>query len=226
MSRETMSRSRVPTTSNNFVTEWSRIGLRVSNIDLWDARMPDPHFVSSEPLRIVVQGASGSGKSSLATALAASLGVPQLELDSIYHQPGWSSLDVVEFRRLVSLFADEPAWVVDGNYSQVRDLLWSRANIIAFIDLPRRVVIARLVKRTLRRMLRRENLWNGNRESLRNLVSTDPVRNIILWSWLTHAKYHEVVPNEAKRHASHARVLTLQTASEVEAFLRTVRSFD
>lgn len=178
-----------------------------------------------ESLRIVVQGASGSGKSSLATALADSLGLPQLELDSIYHQPGWTSLDVGEFRRLVSAFAAEPAWVVDGNYSQVRDLLWPRANIIVFVDLPRRVVMARLIKRTLRRMLHHENLWNGNRESLRNLVSIDPARNIILWSWFTHAKYHDVVPNEAREHASHAKVLTLHTAREVQAFLRNVRTF-
>lgn len=179
-----------------------------------------------EPLRIVVQGASGSGKSSLATALAASLGIPRLELDSIYHQPGWSPLDVGEFRRLVSSFTEEPAWVVDGNYSQVRDLLWSRANVIAFIDLPRRVVMVRLIKRTLLRMLRHENLWNGNRESLRNLLSRDPVQNIILWSWLTHAKYHEVVPNEARRHARHAKVMTLRTSREVQAFLKKVHSFD
>jgi adenylate kinase family enzyme len=178
-----------------------------------------------ESLRIVVQGASGSGKSSLATALADSLGVPQLELDSLYHQPGWTYLDVGEFRRLVSAFASEPAWIVDGNYSQVRDLLWPRANIIVFVDLPRRVVMARLIKRTLRRMLRHEDLWNGNRESLRNLVSIDPARNIILWSWLTHAKYHDVVPDEAREHASHAKVLTLHTAREVRAFLQNVRTF-
>jgi len=176
-------------------------------------------------LRIVVQGASGSGKSSLATALAAHLAIPRLELDSIYHQPGWTSLDVVEFRRLVSEFAARSAWVVDGNYSQVRDLLWSRANIIAFVDLPRRVVMARLIKRTFRRMLRHEELWNGNRESLRNLVSTDPARNIILWSWLTHAKYHHVVPNEAREQARQATVLTLQSSREVQTFLRNVRTF-
>lgn len=188
--------------------------------------MRDVPSIDPEPLRIVVQGPSGSGKSSLATALAGALGVRQLELDSIYHQPEWASLEVGEFRRLVSSFAAEPSWVVDGNYTQVRDILWSRANIIAIVDLPRRVVMTRLIKRTLRRMLRHEDLWNGNRESLRNLFSSDPVQNIILWSWLTHAKYHEVVPNEARRHASHAKVMTLHTSKEVQSFLQNVRSMD
>jgi adenylate kinase family enzyme len=187
--------------------------------------MSESPIVEFEAPRIVVQGASGSGKSSLAATLAVSLGVPHLELDSIYHQPGWTSLDVGEFRHVVSVFATQQSWVVDGNYSQVRDLLWSRANIIVFVDLPRRVVMTRLVIRTLRRILRHEDLWNGNRESLRNLVSTDPLKNIILWSWLTHAKYHDVVPDEARRNASHANVVTLRTPSDVQAFLRKVASF-
>jgi hypothetical protein len=85
--------------------------------------------------------------------------------------------------------------------------------------------MTRLVIRTLRRILRHEDLWNGNRESLRNLVSTDPLKNIILWSWLTHAKYHDVVPDEARRNASHANVVTLRTPSDVQAFLRKVASF-
>jgi hypothetical protein len=69
-------------------------------------------------------------------------------------------------------------------------------------------------------MVRREELWNGNRESFRNLISRDPMQNIILWSWLTHAKYHEVVPGEAKRYAAHARVVTLSTSKDVQSFQR------
>jgi len=43
--------------------------------------------------RVSVVGVSGSGKTTVARALAARLGVPHVELDAIYHQPGWTGLD-------------------------------------------------------------------------------------------------------------------------------------
>jgi len=175
---------------------------------------------STAPQRIVVQGASGSGKSTLARALALSLGVPYLELDSIYHLENWTALDVDTFREQVSIFAAQPRWVSDGNYRAVRDLLWDRADVILFIDLPRYRVIAQLLRRTIRRGLRREELWNGNRESLRNLISRDPERNVVLWSWNTHARYHEIVPDEARAAAPHAEVKVLHGPKEVDALRR------
>src|SRR5665213_2441112 len=77
--------------------------------------------------RIAVHGASGSGKTTLAAALATRLGVARTELDGLYHQPGWTQLPTDEFRSAVAEVVDGPGWVVDGNYRQVRDLVWARA---------------------------------------------------------------------------------------------------
>ena len=79
--------------------------------------------------------------------------------------------------------------------------------------------MTRVTKRTLLRIVKRERLWNGNRESWRNALSRDPLRNIILWSWNSHAKYHETVPGEAKEFAGPDRVVILSSASEVRRFL-------
>ena len=170
------------------------------------------------PYRIVVQGPSGSGKTTLAKSLATSLGYPYLELDSVYHQENWTTLDVEAFRDVVSNFANQPQWVTDGNYRAVRDLLWPRADLIVFIDLPKWRVMTRVVRRTLRRAFRQEELWNGNRESLRNLISRDPERNIVLWSWNTHALYREAVPNDARGGAPHAEVTVLRGSTAVKDF--------
>jgi hypothetical protein len=97
--------------------------------------------------------------------------------------------------------------------------VWSKADVIAFIDLPRSQVTFRVVKRTIRRLLRREELWNGNRESLRNVLSLDPAKNIVLWSWTTQLKYREQVPSEARAHAEHAQIVVLRTTREVSEFL-------
>ena len=169
--------------------------------------------------RVVVQGASGSGKTTLASAIAATLGVAHLELDGLYQQANWTPLDLGEFRARVRQFAEQPRWVVDGNYRHVRDILWPLATTIVLIDLPKRVVMTRVIKRTLLRIMKREQLWNGNRESWRNALSRDPMNNIILWSWTTYSRYHEEVPREALEAVGAERVVVLKSARDVRRFL-------
>ncbi len=166
-----------------------------------------------------VQGTSGSGKSTLAAALANTFAVPYLELDNIFQQPNWTPLELGEFRRQAGSFVEQPRWVVDGNYSQVRDIIWPRATSIVIIDLPRRIVMTRVIKRTFLRILKREQLWNGNRESWSNALSRDPLRNIVLWSWNTHSRYHVAVPAEARESVGTERVVVLTSVREVRRFL-------
>jgi adenylate kinase family enzyme len=167
--------------------------------------------------RIAVHGASGSGKTTLATALAARLGVARTELDALFHQSGWTELPDDEFRAEVAVRVAEAGWVVDGNYRAVRDLVWARAQLIVVLDLPRWRVLAQLLRRTVTRGATRAELWNGNRESLRNLVSTDDGRNVVLWSWRTHHRYHDEVPAEARSAAPHARVMVLRDRRSADA---------
>jgi adenylate kinase family enzyme len=139
--------------------------------------------------RVSVVGNSGSGKSTLARTLAARLGVPYIELDAIYHQPGWQPLPLAEFRNRVEEVTAASGWVVDGSYSAVRDLVWRRADTVIWLDLPRRTVMRQIVWRTLRRVTLRMELWNGNRERWRNLFARDPEESVIAWAWHRHAVY-------------------------------------
>jgi adenylate kinase family enzyme len=140
--------------------------------------------------RISVVGNGGSGKTTLARAVARALGIPHLELDSVYHQANWQPLEESLFRARVGEFIAGDAWVVDGNYSAVRDLIWQRADTVIWIDPPRRTVMRQVVGRTLRRMATRQELWNGNTEPWRDLISLDPSRSLIVWVWTRH---HELV---------------------------------
>jgi adenylate kinase family enzyme len=140
--------------------------------------------------RIVVRGTSGSGKSTLACRVAEVLDVEHVELDAVFHQPGWTPLDDETFRERIASVADGAAWVACGNYRVVADLLVARADTIVLYDLPRWTVMSRIVRRTLRRLVRHEELWNGNRERWQNLVSTNPEESVIAWAWTTHADRH------------------------------------
>ncbi|MBA3524374.1 MAG: adenylate kinase, partial [Geodermatophilaceae bacterium] len=130
-----------------------------------------------------VVGDAGSGKTTFARVLAARLDVPHIEIDAIFHQPGWTRLPDEQFVARVTAATAGDAWVVDGNYSRVRDIVWGRADTVVVLDLPRRRVMAQLLARTLSRAATRRELWNGNREQWRNLVGRDPEHNILLLSW-------------------------------------------
>jgi adenylate kinase family enzyme len=136
-------------------------------------------------------GNSGSGKSTLAAALAGQLGAPYLELDSVFHQPDWQPLERELFRERIEQFTQAPTWVVDGNYSAVRDIVWSRADTVVWLDLPRRRVMRQLLGRTLRRMATGAELWNGNRERWQNLFRFNQEESILIWAWTKHGEYRE-----------------------------------
>ena len=130
--------------------------------------------------RVSVVGNSGSGKSTLASELAATLAVPHLELDSVFHQPRWESLPLDEFQRVVAARAAEDGWVIDGNYSsRVQPIVWARADTVVWLDPPRLTVMRRVIGRTVRRAVTRQELWNGNREPLINFFSLVPEKSII-----------------------------------------------
>ena len=96
-------------------------------------------------------------------------------------------LDDEEFARRVDAATTGESWVVDGNYGRIQQIVWSRADTVIVLDLPRWRVMSQLL-RTLRRGWSGEELRNGNRESLSNLVRRDPEKNILLWSWTNHEK--------------------------------------
>jgi adenylate kinase family enzyme len=179
----------------------------------------------SRPVRrISVVGNSGSGKTTLAVAIAVALDVPHLELDGVFHQADWQSLEREAFRTLVAGFVAGDGWVVDGNYGTVQDLVWQRADTVVWVDPPRWRVMGQLVGRTARRMITREELWNGNTEPWRNVFSLwDPERSILAWGWTKHRviseRYRAASADPANGHLRFIRVPDRATAARLVAGL-------
>lgn len=171
--------------------------------------------------RIAVVGTSGSGKTTMARRLAEGLGVPHIELDALHWGPGWMPRSVEEFRQRTAEALASEAWTTDGNYSQVRDLVWSRADTVVWLDLPLPVVLWRVILRTILRVARREELWGGNRENVRNsFFSRD---SIILWALKTYRRRRREYPLLLSRpEYGHLRVVHLRSPRQARRWLREV----
>jgi adenylate kinase family enzyme len=172
-------------------------------------------------MRIAVVGTSGSGKTTLARALAAQLGLPYVELDALNWQAGWRDLvrnDPDEFVRRVALAVAADAWVVDGNYGLVRDLVWRRATHLVWLDYERPIVMYRVTRRTLVRAVLRTELWAGNRERwLHMLRPSHPIR----WAWSTwRRRRREFEERIGQRDYADLVVLRLRRPREAEKLLR------
>lgn len=142
--------------------------------------------------RIVVIGTTGSGKTTLARRLSEILGISHIELDALNWDPEWTQVAIPEFRERTARALEGPAWVADGNYHVVRDIIWSRANTLVWLDYSLWVVLVRLFRRTLRRVLTREELWNGNRErATAQFFSRD---SIFLWALKTYGRRRSEYP--------------------------------
>src|SRR5580658_4691052 len=98
--------------------------------------------------RVLVGGISGAGKTTMATRLAARFGMPRHELDALHHGPGWEPR--AAFRSEVEEFAQTQRWVTEDQYRTVLgDLLLARADTYIWLDLPRRTVLFRVIRRSL-----------------------------------------------------------------------------
>jgi adenylate kinase family enzyme len=165
--------------------------------------------------RIVVFGTTGSGKSWLAERLAERHGLRLIELDRLYWGRDWQPAPLELFRHRVERETRDGDWIVVGNYGQVRDIVWRAADTLIWLDLPFPLVMWRLLRRTIGRVLSRQELWGtGNRESFRNaFMSRD---SILLWAIKTHGRNRRRFAVECQSWRDDKTVIRLQDSGAVE----------
>lgn len=170
--------------------------------------------------RAVVFGTTGSGKSRLAERLAERSGLRVIELDALYWGRNWEPAPLELFRYRVENEIRGDGWIVVGNYTQVRDLVWRPADTLIWLDLSLPLVMRQLAGRTIRRTLSREELWGtGNRETLANAFFSR--QSILLWALKTHRRNRERFAIECEFLAKEKQVVRLRTRRDVNRFLAT-----
>jgi adenylate kinase family enzyme len=162
----------------------------------------------------IVASASGNGKTTVGKQLAKRLDVPFVELDSLVHGPGWAETPDDELRHLVEPILAGDGWVVDGVYRRkLGDLVLRSADTVIWLDLPLRVWLPRLLRRTARRIRGDDKLWNENRESWRTaLVGRE---SLFVWAFRSHFTRRRTWPRELAGYP----VLRLRSQRDVDRFL-------
>jgi adenylate kinase family enzyme len=172
-----------------------------------------------KPIRINVIGTTGSGKSTLARRLSHELSIPDIELDELFWQPNWVGTPNEEFlAKVKTAIHATDSWVLHGNYSRTRPLVWTRATHILWLDYPPPFIFARLLKRTLRRSFTKEPMWAGNTESFsKAFLSRD---SILMWFFKTYKNNRKVVPSLLEQpEYRHLQLLRLTSPSETSTLL-------
>lgn len=169
--------------------------------------------------RVVVIGSSCSGKSTFSQHLSRTTALEYIELDQLHWLPNWVERPDQEFRELVTKATSSNAWIVDGNYSVTRDIVWPRATTIIWLNHSFSLVLYRSISRSIIRSATKKQLFAGNVESFRQtFFSRD---SIILWVLKT---YHQKRKNYAillkKIEADGVKVIEFNNQSQVDAYLK------
>ena len=157
------------------------------------------------------------GKTTLSKALAARFGLEFVEQDALKHQANWVELPADEHREVARALLDGTVggWVSDGNYGDLRGMIFERAETVIVLALPWRTMLWRTFKRTVRRFVTREVLWNGNRESVLAIFFS---RNSVIYDLYRRRKkfttYAEVSEAETP---DHIRLVIIRSAGELDA---------
>ena len=142
------------------------------------------------PARVLFYGVTGSGKSSAAHAYAAASGLPEFSADDdIGWLPGWQQRSVEQQREIATDVAARDSWVLDSAYGVWRDIVVPRAELVVALDYPRWLSLGRLIRRSVRRVVTRQPVCNGNVETLARLFAKD---SIFYWHFNSFARKKRV----------------------------------
>jgi adenylate kinase family enzyme len=174
--------------------------------------------------RIVVVGTTGSGKTTLARRLADILTLPHIELDALQWEPNWTPARPEVFRERVAEAVTGEAWVADGNYSAVRDIVWPPAETLVWLDYSFVTTFVQLFRRTVRRILTQEELWSGNRERFREQFLSR--ESLFLWFLRTYFRRRRQVPLVLESPAyAHLNLVRLRSPKETREWLSRLELF-
>jgi adenylate kinase family enzyme len=174
--------------------------------------------------RIVVIGTTSSGKSTLAEKLADKFGYEFIELDALNWEPNWTPAPQEIFHQRVDKATQARKWVVAGNYSKVRPLIWSRAEVVIWLDYSLGRIFWQLTRRTFGRWWNRELLWGTNYENLRMHFKLWSDESLYHWLFKTYWRRKREYPSMlAMPEHQHLKLIHFKHPKETSKWLNSLQ---
>lgn len=166
--------------------------------------------------RIVIVGSSSSGKTTLARELSELLSQPHQELDFFNWGPNWTEVPKETFRKKVDDFTANEKWIIDGNYGRIQDLTIDRATTVIWLDYSLPLILSRFFRRSIRRTIYKEELWNANKETLKD--SMWGKESLLMWILQVYKRnrirYNDMVENDNQN-----KFVIMKSPKETNRFL-------
>lgn len=166
--------------------------------------------------RILIQGSSGGGKSTLAKELGQILNLPVIHLDKEYWQPGWVKPNSSEWHALQIEFINRESWIIEGGiYKKALPLRVQAADLVIFLELNRFLCFYRAIKRfVMNKVNKSPNVATGCTEKF----------DLLFAKWMLHEQPSIENPLAIKtihQNLNKAELVILKTPKEVRSFMET-----
>ncbi len=166
--------------------------------------------------RVIIVGTSGAGKTTLARKLSSNFDLTDIELDALFWDSNWTETAPEIFqKRIKDKISQKSGWVIHGNYSKTRHLYWNEASHLIWLDYSFILIFWRVFKRSVFRILKKEFLWNGNKERFTQTFFSK--KSIILWMIKTYSlrkKQYEKLTKSPK--SSHMKILRFSNPKDLK----------
>lgn len=150
--------------------------------------------------KIVILGRGGAGKSTAAKRLSQITGIPYIELDKHFWQPGLVATPISEWRQIQNKLTKGNTWIMDGDLGKydALDVRLSAADTILVLDFSLFCCFIRAIRRSRERF----DFWWW----------------LITWRLLSRPKIIQSI----KTHAPNADVRIFHTPNELEQFITSI----
>lgn len=175
--------------------------------------------------RAIVIGVTSSGKSTLAQQLAKRFDLNYIELDALHWEPNWQEAPLDIFRARVEKATQAERWIVAGNYSIARDLIWPKAEAVVWLDYPLSIILWQLTRRTFKRWWTQELLWGTNRERLWTHFKLWSDESLYYWLFKTYWRRKGEYPKLlSQSEHQHLKLIRFKHPKETMAWIERLPS--
>lgn len=157
--------------------------------------------------RFLVVGCPAVGKTTLCRQICSKYPkLHRIELDKLYWGKNWSHPNIEHFKMLIKqrMNRSKMVYIADGNYSSAKEILWSNAQVVIWLEYEFWEVMYRGIKRTSKRVYTQEKVCGNNRESLWLALTN----GIPYWIWRCHGEFKYRIPKLSHKY-SHVQIIKI-----------------